>query len=63
VDIVEDAGKSLNPGIDIGQIEGAHIMGQGLWTTEKLVYDEATGQLLTNSTWVKHYYFPVMLGK
>ncbi|CAL8082189.1 unnamed protein product [Orchesella dallaii] len=50
-DIVEDVGKSLNPEVDIGQIEGSIAMGLGLWTTEKLVYDKNTGQLLTNGTW------------
>jgi xanthine dehydrogenase molybdopterin-binding subunit B len=52
VDLLEDAGNSLNPEIDIGQVEGALVMGLGLWTTEKLVYDEKTGQLLTKNTWV-----------
>ncbi|ODM92327.1 Abscisic-aldehyde oxidase [Orchesella cincta] len=37
--------------VDIGQIEGAFVMGLGLWTTEKLVYDKNTGELLTNGTW------------
>jgi xanthine dehydrogenase/oxidase len=50
-DIIEDAGKSLSPEVDIGQIEGAFIMGIGLWTTEKLVYDNNTGELLTHNTW------------
>jgi len=52
VDITMDAGKSINPSIDIGQIEGAYMMGQGLWTSEKLVYVKDTGELLTNNTWV-----------
>jgi xanthine dehydrogenase molybdopterin-binding subunit B len=54
VDLLEDSGNSLNPEIDIGQVEGALVMGLGLWTTEKLVYDENTGQLLTKNTWVSH---------
>jgi len=49
---VEDAGQSLSPEVDIGQIEGAYIMGVGMWTTEKLVYDKNTGELLTHNTWV-----------
>lgn len=52
MDLAEDAGISLSPEVDIGQIEGAFVMGCGLWTTEKLVYDKDTGELLTNNTWV-----------
>ena len=40
VDILHDVGRSLNPAIDIGQIEGAFIQGMGWLTTEELVYDE-----------------------
>ncbi|XP_075976918.1 xanthine dehydrogenase-like [Anticarsia gemmatalis] len=51
VDILEDTGRSLSPEIDVAQIEGAFIMGLGYWTSEKLVYDGATGKLLTDRTW------------
>ncbi|XP_061376829.1 uncharacterized protein LOC116770815 [Danaus plexippus] len=51
VDLLEDTGRSLNPEIDIGQIEGAFVMGLGYWTSEKLVYDRETGRLLTDRTW------------
>ena len=55
--MLEDAGKSLNPEIDIGQIEGALVMGLGLWTTEKLTHDTTTGQLITKNTWVNLKFF------
>ena len=38
-DILHDRGKSLNPAIDIGQIEGGFVQGMGWLTTEELVYD------------------------
>ncbi|XP_021109354.1 xanthine dehydrogenase/oxidase isoform X3 [Heterocephalus glaber] len=37
-DIVMDVGSSLNPAIDIGQVEGAFIQGLGLFTLEELHY-------------------------
>lgn len=43
-DIVMDLGESLNPAIDIGQIEGAFVQGQGLFTMEELIYSP-TGTL------------------
>ena len=45
-DICQDVGKSINPAIDIGQIEGAFIQGMGWLTTEELVWDQ-DGRLLT----------------
>jgi xanthine dehydrogenase large subunit len=48
VDILHDVGRSLNPVIDLGQIEGGFIQGQGWLTTEELVFD-AHGHLLTHS--------------
>jgi xanthine dehydrogenase large subunit len=45
-DICQDVGKSINPAIDIGQIEGAFIQGMGWLTTEELVWD-SDGRLLT----------------
>jgi xanthine dehydrogenase large subunit len=48
VDILHDVGKSLNPAIDLGQIEGGFIQGMGWLTTEELVWD-AKGQLRTHA--------------
>ena len=42
-DILHDAGKSLNPAVDIGQIEGAFIQGMGWLTTEELVWHPNDG--------------------
>ena len=42
-DILQDAGRSLNPAVDIGQIEGAFIQGMGWLTTEELVWHPADG--------------------
>ncbi|MFT7286924.1 MAG: xanthine dehydrogenase large subunit [Halieaceae bacterium] len=46
VDICHDVGNSLNPAIDIGQIEGGFIQGMGWLTSEELSWDER-GRLLT----------------
>jgi xanthine dehydrogenase large subunit len=48
VDILHDVGRSLNPAIDLGQIEGGFIQGMGWLTTEELVYD-ARGRLLSHA--------------
>uniref|UniRef100_A0A1B0DLQ3 Aldehyde oxidase/xanthine dehydrogenase second molybdopterin binding domain-containing protein n=1 Tax=Phlebotomus papatasi TaxID=29031 RepID=A0A1B0DLQ3_PHLPP len=45
-DIVMDLGSSINPAIDIGQIEGAFMQGYGLFTLEEMVYG-ADGTLLS----------------
>jgi xanthine dehydrogenase large subunit len=45
VDILHDVGRSINPAIDIGQIEGAFVQGMGWLTTEQLVWN--TEGLLT----------------
>ncbi len=45
-DLVEDCGASLNPAIDLGQIEGAFVQGQGWFTCEELWWDKK-GRLRT----------------
>jgi len=50
-DVLEDAGLSTNPQVDIGQVEGAFCMGLGMWTCEELKYARDTGDLLTKNTW------------
>ncbi|UTW59338.1 xanthine dehydrogenase molybdopterin binding subunit [Kordiimonas sp. SCSIO 12603] len=47
-DILHETGRSLNPVIDIGQIEGGFIQGMGWLTTEELVFDDA-GRLRTHA--------------
>jgi len=42
-----DVGRSINPAIDYGQIEGAFIQGQGLFTTEEMLWHRASGQIFT----------------
>ena len=47
-DALYDAGRSLNPAIDIGQVEGAFIQGMGWLTTEQLWWNGA-GKLMTHA--------------
>jgi len=49
-DVLVDVGSSINPAIDIGQIEGAFIQGMGWSTTEEMVYGNES-----NHSWVKPY--------
>ena len=46
-DILQDVGSSLNPSIDLGQIEGAFVQGMGWVTSEELVWD-SSGRLMTH---------------
>ncbi|MBP6903434.1 MAG: xanthine dehydrogenase molybdopterin binding subunit [Burkholderiaceae bacterium] len=48
-DLLHDVGASLNPAIDIGQVEGAYIQGLGWLTSEELVWHGQTGRLLTHA--------------
>ncbi|XP_039757277.1 xanthine dehydrogenase-like [Pararge aegeria] len=58
-DVIVDCGQTINPEVDIGQMEGAFLMGLGYWTCEKLVYNPSNGELMTNRTWL--YYIPQSL--
>jgi xanthine dehydrogenase molybdopterin-binding subunit B len=42
----------MNPEIDIGQVEGAFVMGLGYWLMEETKYDPTSGDNVTSSTWV-----------
>jgi xanthine dehydrogenase large subunit len=48
VDILHDVGNSLNPAIDLGQIEGGFLQGAGWLTSEELVWN-AAGELCTHA--------------
>jgi xanthine dehydrogenase large subunit len=47
-DLLHDTGNSLNPALDIGQVEGAYVQGAGWLTTEELVWD-GKGRLTTHA--------------
>lgn len=49
--IMFDIGSSHNPMIDMGQVEGAFIMGMGHLMQEGMEFDKTTGRCLTNNTW------------
>ena len=48
VDILHDVGRSLNPALDMGQIEGGFVQGAGWLTTEELVWSDE-GRLMTHA--------------
>jgi len=48
VDILHDVGRSINPGLDVGQIEGGFVQGMGWLTTEELVWNDK-GLLTTHA--------------
>jgi xanthine dehydrogenase/oxidase len=49
-DVLYDAGKSPNPAIDIGQLEGGFVQGVGFCTTEETVFNDEGG-LVTDNIW------------
>ena len=48
-DVLHDVGRSLNPAVDIGQVEGAFIQGMGWLTMEELVWHPVSGLLMTHA--------------
>jgi xanthine dehydrogenase large subunit len=48
VDVLHDCGDSLNPAVDLGQVEGGFVQGMGWLTTEELWWD-AAGRLRTHA--------------
>jgi xanthine dehydrogenase large subunit len=48
-DALHDVGASLNPAVDIGQVEGAFVQGMGWLTTEELWWHPKTGKLMTHA--------------
>lgn len=48
VQVVHDVGTSMNPAIDLGQIEGGIVQGIGWMTMEEIIYDSA-GRLRSNA--------------
>ncbi len=48
-EVLHDVGRSLNPALDIGQIEGAFIQGMGWLTTEELHWHPTSGLLTTHA--------------
>jgi xanthine dehydrogenase/oxidase len=49
-DILYDAGKSINPCLDVGQVEGAYVQGLGMMLTERQLVAE-DGSVLSDGTW------------
>ena len=47
--VLHDVGRSLNPAIDIGQVEGAFIQGMGWLTSEELWWHPQSGRLMTHA--------------
>ena len=47
-DVIHDAGASLNPALDVGQVEGGYVQGAGWLTTEELIWD-GKGRLRTHA--------------
>lgn len=50
-DIVYDAGTSINPAVDVGQIEGSFVQATGMLLTEGIVRSKVNGRMTNNGTW------------
>ncbi len=48
-DVLHDVGQSINPALDIGQVEGAFVQGMGWLTTEELWWHPQSGKLMTHA--------------
>ncbi|MEG0555838.1 MAG: xanthine dehydrogenase molybdopterin binding subunit [Comamonas sp.] len=48
-DVLHDVGRSLNPAVDVGQVEGAFVQGMGWLTSEELVWHPQSGKLTTHA--------------
>ena len=48
-DVLHDVGQSINPALDIGQVEGAFIQGMGWLTSEELWWHPQSGRLMTHA--------------
>jgi xanthine dehydrogenase large subunit len=48
-DVLHDVGQSINPALDIGQVEGAFIQGMGWLTSEELWWHPQSGKLMTHA--------------
>jgi xanthine dehydrogenase large subunit len=48
-DVLHDAGQSINPAVDIGQVEGGFIQGMGWLTSEELYWHPDSGKLMTHA--------------
>ncbi|WIA12062.1 hypothetical protein OEZ85_012139 [Tetradesmus obliquus] len=51
VHLMFDAGRSINPAVDLGQVEGAFLQGVGWVLSEEVLEDPTNGACLTPSTW------------
>jgi xanthine dehydrogenase large subunit len=48
-DVLHDVGRSINPALDIGQVEGAFVQGMGWLTSEELYWHPQSGKLMTHA--------------
>merc|ERR1719359_2115062 len=46
-----EGGPVMHGGVDIGQVEGAYMMGLGSMTTEEVLYNPVTSRMVNDNTW------------